>query len=155
MRIKHSSTKIHEGDLTPMIDMTFQLIAFFMVLINFSQNDQNVEIELPLSALAKPPEQAAEYPLTLQLTETNEVIVGGQTVPLGGVRFHLIRERNILENKKKSRGRRHGHHTSASVRKNGNRAGADEDLPGHAVREIRVAGQTGYWVLTPRPSPAQ
>jgi len=27
-----------EPDMTPMIDMTFQLIAFFMVLINFSQS---------------------------------------------------------------------------------------------------------------------
>ena len=43
-----------EGDLTPMIDMTFQLIAFFMVLINFTEADQDERIKLPTSVLAKP-----------------------------------------------------------------------------------------------------
>ena len=36
-----------EGDMTPMIDMTFQLIAFFMVLINFTQTEQNERIRAP------------------------------------------------------------------------------------------------------------
>lgn len=36
-----------EGDMTPMIDMTFQLIAFFMVLINFAEGDQDQRIKLP------------------------------------------------------------------------------------------------------------
>ncbi|MDP6717396.1 MAG: biopolymer transporter ExbD, partial [Pirellulaceae bacterium] len=41
MKIKKGATNnILEGDLTPMIDMTFQLIAFFMVLINFTQSEQ-------------------------------------------------------------------------------------------------------------------
>ena len=58
-----------EGDMTPMIDMTFQLIAFFMVLINFAEGDQDQRIKLPSSELAKPPEGAAEAPLILQLTK--------------------------------------------------------------------------------------
>ena len=49
-------TQILEGDLTPMIDMTFLLIAFFMLLINFSEVDRAEEIMLPSSMLAKPPE---------------------------------------------------------------------------------------------------
>ena len=64
MRIKKPDSGIAEGDLTPMIDMTFQLIAFFMVLINFSQAEQNDKIELPLSELAKPPEGRLEHPVT-------------------------------------------------------------------------------------------
>ena len=99
MRIRYKAEKIHEGDLTPMIDMTFQLIAFFMVLINFSQNDHNVEIELPQSALARPPEEQVAYPLTLQLNDENKVIVGGQTVPISGVRVYLVREKTLLENR--------------------------------------------------------
>ena len=36
MRIRPRGPQgIEEGDLTPMIDMTFQLIAFFMLVINF------------------------------------------------------------------------------------------------------------------------
>ena len=69
MRVrKRSSGGILEGDLTPMIDMTFQLIAFFMVLINFSQTEQNERIQLPESELAKPPDSPLESPITLHLT---------------------------------------------------------------------------------------
>ena len=53
MRVKKIESGVHEGDLTPMIDMTFQLIAFFMVLINFTQSEQNERVQLPLSELAK------------------------------------------------------------------------------------------------------
>ena len=57
MKIRKSyDSKMAEGDLTAMIDMVFQLIIFFMVLINFSQDDQNDKIKLPSSELAKPPE---------------------------------------------------------------------------------------------------
>ena len=52
-----------EADLTPMIDMTFQLIAFFMVLVNFTQAEQDARVELPASKLAKPPEEASEQPV--------------------------------------------------------------------------------------------
>ena len=45
--------------MTPMIDMTFQLIAFFMVLVNFADADQNARIRLPSSELAKPADHAA------------------------------------------------------------------------------------------------
>ena len=53
---KRAATRIQEGDMTPMIDMVFQLIAFFMVLINFTEADQNQRIHLPSSELAKPPD---------------------------------------------------------------------------------------------------
>jgi biopolymer transport protein ExbD len=50
------TTPVDQGDMTPMIDMVFQLIAFFMVLINFSEVDYNERIALPQSELAQPPE---------------------------------------------------------------------------------------------------
>ena len=46
-----------KGDMTPMIDMVFQLIAFFMVVVNFSDADQNKLIHLPSSELAKPADE--------------------------------------------------------------------------------------------------
>ena len=56
MRVKSKKIDLAEGDLTPMIDMTFQLIAFFMVLINFAQTESNDRVKLPSSQLVKPPE---------------------------------------------------------------------------------------------------
>ena len=53
-------------DMTPMIDMTFQLITFFVFTLNFSQAVQDDRVQLPLSQLAQPAEGAAEDPITLQ-----------------------------------------------------------------------------------------
>ena len=64
---KKKSQEIQEGDLTPMIDMTFQLIAFFMVLINFSEVERTEEIKLPGSQLAKPPEEPPDYRILLNI----------------------------------------------------------------------------------------
>ncbi len=96
-RIKRSELPQAEGDMTPMIDMTFQLIAFFMVLINFAEADQNERIKLPESQLAKPAEKPPTSPLTLQLMENGTVILGTEQVPLGNVRRLLVRESQLLE----------------------------------------------------------
>ena len=63
MRLGKDAAPAAEADLTPMIDMTFQLIAFFMVLINFSQSEQNEKVTLPTSELAKPADVPLEYPI--------------------------------------------------------------------------------------------
>ena len=96
MRIKSLTSGVHEGDLTPMIDMTFQLIAFFMVLINFTQSEQNEQVQLALSELAKPPEEVVEHPVTLHVTVSGDVVVGGQQVSLEGLKPILINEVSFL-----------------------------------------------------------
>jgi biopolymer transport protein ExbD len=96
MRIKKAETNIVEGDLTPMIDMTFQLIAFFMVLINFTQTERNDRIQLPESVLAKPPDAPLEHPITLHLTEEGTVIIGGEEIAITGLGPYLSREANVL-----------------------------------------------------------
>lgn len=98
MRIKKPDSSIQEGDLTPMIDMTFQLIAFFMVLINFTQSEQDARVQLPDSTLAKPSDQPMDYPITLHLTKDGEVIIGGQLVPqVEALKPYLVKERNVIE----------------------------------------------------------
>jgi len=87
-----------EGDMTPMIDMTFQLIAFFMVLINFTEADQNERIRLPVSQLAKPPDAPLEDPITLQLTKEGTILLGGEEFSVERVTIPLRRERQVLEN---------------------------------------------------------
>jgi biopolymer transport protein ExbD len=85
-----------EPDITPMIDMTFQLIAFFMVLLNFSEGEQDQSIKLPSADLAKPPEVATEAPLVLQLTERNTVLMAGEELPISGMTRALSMERAAL-----------------------------------------------------------
>ena len=99
MKFTRSRNESAEGDLTPMIDMTFQLIAFFMVLINFSDADQNQRIKLPTSQIVKPPDAPLEEPIFVHLTEDGEVILGGIETSIDGAKSNLVIERNILVSK--------------------------------------------------------
>jgi biopolymer transport protein ExbD len=102
MRIKRSYTPPAEADLTPMIDMTFQLIAFFMVLINFSQSEQNDKVVLPTSELAKPVDVPIEFPIIVHLTSTGSIVIGGDEMGLGGLRSRLAPELSLLKLEGKS-----------------------------------------------------
>lgn len=103
MKIKsHNDSLKAEADLTPMIDMVFQLLAFFMVLINFSQSDQNDRIKLPDSQLAKPVEEKLDFPIVLNLTLEGTVILGGDEIAIEGLRPFLNREIDVLKLQKKT-----------------------------------------------------
>jgi biopolymer transport protein ExbD len=86
-----------EADMTPMIDMTFQLIAFFMVLLNFGEGEQDARIKLPASQLAKPPDAPMESPLVLQLTNRGTVLFVGDELPIPQMASPLLREKQVLE----------------------------------------------------------
>lgn len=79
MRVKSEKRELVEADLTPMIDMVFQLIAFFMVLINFTQTEANDHVKLPSSELVKPPDQPIDFPIILHVGADGKVFIGGDT----------------------------------------------------------------------------
>ena len=83
-------------DMTPMIDMTFQLITFFMFVMNFSEAEQDDRIQLPLSQLAKPVEGAMETPITLQLTQDGSVIYAGELISVRDIGGYLEREKAVM-----------------------------------------------------------
>lgn len=88
-----SSTDI---DMTPMIDMTFQLITFFMFVMNFSEAEQDDRIQLPMSQLAKPVDGPVEKPITLQLTNKGSVIYAGELIGLRDVSGYLEQEKSVM-----------------------------------------------------------
>jgi biopolymer transport protein ExbD len=102
MRFQLKSPPQAEGDMTPMIDMTFQLICFFMVALNFSEADQDERIRLPSSELARPAEAPFDYPIFVQLTRDNLVLLSGQEVPLSGLKPYMVRESEYLKLNKRS-----------------------------------------------------
>lgn len=69
MARKRESGGNAEGDMTPMIDMVFQLLIFFMILINFADADQNARVRLPENDIVKPPEQPVPDAVTLQIAK--------------------------------------------------------------------------------------
>ncbi len=54
MRFKKSESNVLDVDMTPMIDIVFQLIAFFMVITNFENAKADERVKLPVDQLAKP-----------------------------------------------------------------------------------------------------
>jgi biopolymer transport protein ExbD len=80
MKFKKSNSEIFEADLTPMIDMTFNLIAFFMFTISFVDADRVEQIMLPKSNLAKPPQTIPDYQIILNLDQDGSVFFDGQRI---------------------------------------------------------------------------
>jgi biopolymer transport protein ExbD len=99
MKVKKAESNILEGDMTPMIDMTFQLIAFLMVMINFTADDVSNKLTLPESELARPPEGEPEKNrLIIQLTKDNKVIMGGDELSLDRLKAMLSAEARAFTN---------------------------------------------------------
>jgi biopolymer transport protein ExbD len=103
IRLKQDEMPSADMDMTPMIDMVFQLIAFFMMLINFSQAETNKRIELPLSALAIPVEDSDDHNfITLHVDDKQETIVmAAEDYTLATLEGALAKRRNELEHNDK------------------------------------------------------
>lgn len=91
-----------EGDMTPMIDMTFQLIAFFMILINFNDDNLLQQIRLPGSELARPADGAYKSSVVLQIDRNNVVLHAGSEYTVDQMDRPLLVERRVIEDQKKS-----------------------------------------------------
>jgi biopolymer transport protein ExbD len=104
MRVKQQAPDMAEGDMTPMIDMTFQLIAFFMVLINFAQTEANDHVVLPNSRLVKPPEVALEFPIILHVAADGRIYLGGENYTAETLKLGLDRELAVIRGEGKTPG---------------------------------------------------
>lgn len=108
MKIKSQKAEVPEVDMTPMIDIVFQLIAFFMVITNFEQTQADERVKLPRNELAKPPEVKRENMLTLnvgfnrddkgrKLHEEPRVLFNGNEILIQDMRKSLLTERRFFE----------------------------------------------------------
>ena len=74
-----------EPNLTPLLDIVFQLITFFMLVINFSQDNFDSRIKLPVAGSARPQDDAArlaEDRLVLNVDSTGNLIWSGQVLSI-------------------------------------------------------------------------
>jgi biopolymer transport protein ExbD len=85
-----------EIDMTPMIDMTFQLITFFVFTLNFSSAVQDDRVQLPMSQLAKPADGPSVEPITLQLMSDGRVIYAGEPLALADIGGYLENEKRVM-----------------------------------------------------------
>jgi biopolymer transport protein ExbD len=74
-----------EPNLTPLLDVVFQLITFFMLVINFSSENYDQRVRLPVAGSARPIEEAkqvSEDRLVLNVDRDGHLLMGGETQPL-------------------------------------------------------------------------
>ena len=88
MRIPKTDPAAASVDMTPMIDIVFQLIAFFMVISNFEQTEADERVKLPQDTLAMPPKVKPENELVINVgflrDEKNNLPEQGPVVFHGG-----------------------------------------------------------------------
>src|ERR1700722_12350347 len=72
-----------EPNLTPLLDIVFQLITFFMLVINFSQDNFDSRIKLPVAGSARPQDDVGkleEERLVLNIDNKGNLIWNGQVL---------------------------------------------------------------------------
>ncbi len=69
-----------EPNLVPLLDVVLQLIMFFMLTVNFVQNDQvNESIKLPVAQSAVPLDKTVKEVLFLNMNHEGQLVVAGET----------------------------------------------------------------------------
>jgi biopolymer transport protein ExbD len=74
-----------EPNLTPLLDVVFQLITFFMLVINFTAENYDQRIHLPVAGSARPVEdtqRASEDRIVLNLDRDGHLLKGGEAQSL-------------------------------------------------------------------------
>src|SRR6186713_1828194 len=78
--MSHSASA--EPNLTPILDMVFQLITFFMLVVNFKSAEMDLDLKLPVVGSARPIDtQGQEDLLVLNVNALGQLRVYGQLVP--------------------------------------------------------------------------
>ncbi len=69
-----------EPNLTPILDMVFQLITFFMLVINFKAAEMDVSLHLPVVGSARPVEFKGQDLLVLNVNRRGALRVRGEEI---------------------------------------------------------------------------
>lgn len=88
MPLRTDSLDEPELNLTPMIDIVFLLIIFFMVGTRFSEIEQQYDIELP-SANAVAPMTSRPDAMTLNVARTGAVTMNGELISMTELQTRL------------------------------------------------------------------
>ena len=70
-----------EPNLTPLLDIVFQLITFFMLVINFTQDNYDLRVKLPVASSARPLDDVSklnEDRLVLNIDKDGNLLMSGK-----------------------------------------------------------------------------
>jgi biopolymer transport protein ExbD len=81
--------------MTPILDMVFQLITFFMLVINFKAAETDTSLKLPVVGSARPAENKGQGELlVLNLNADGKLIVRGREEP--SIEGFIAKEAQLL-----------------------------------------------------------
>lgn len=90
----HSSEGV-DPNLTPILDLVFQLITFFMLVINFKGASMDMSLKLPVLGSARPLSSGGKLePMLLNIDQSGKVTALGQPVE---IEQHVVREARLLK----------------------------------------------------------
>ena len=92
MPLRTDSLEEPQLNLTPMIDIVFLLIIFFMVGTRFSEIEQQYDIELPTAAAVEPMTSRPDS-MVLNVARTGEVTVNGEQISMADLQNRLEKAR--------------------------------------------------------------
>jgi biopolymer transport protein ExbD len=146
MKKRKIETGFAQPDMTPMIDIVFQLLTFFMIAINFENTKADERVKLPKDTLAKPPVVKPEHELVLHFgyqwhpsdgrrKSRPEVFYNERYVDVFDITPELEQEKRVME-------RVHGQHVIKDVTV---LIRADSEIPTGLVQElIRKCQDVGF-----------
>ena len=128
-----------EPNLTPLLDMVFQLITFFMLVINFKGASLDLSLKLPVLGSARPLDKHGKLePLLLNVASDGQVISYGQ--PVDVERF-VSKEARLLREQLRTLGTpiENGEFPVSVIIR------ADRSAPFHLVNHVlKVCQEQGY-----------
>ncbi|NLF06493.1 MAG: biopolymer transporter ExbD [Pirellulaceae bacterium] len=87
-----ASTELRaDPNLTPMLDLVFQLITFFVLIFNFKSAEIDQNLQLPVVGSARPVETHGQVDLTvLNVNSDGDLMVYGH--PVKNIEGYIVRE---------------------------------------------------------------
>ncbi len=94
MRRKHHIDDEAEINITPMLDIVFIMLIFFIVTTSFVK-EQGLEVSRPSSAPPKEVQQEDRGPIVVRINASSLISVKGRILERAAVRANLEREKAI------------------------------------------------------------
>jgi biopolymer transport protein ExbD len=118
-------------NMTPMIDVVFQLLIFFLVASHLSQQETQLELALPVAAHSEKEPEDPGPRVTINVPSEGDLLLGAQKVDLTQLAARLAAEKKKL-----------GDGVEIRIR-------ADRAAPYRAIEPIlRKCAETGLWKVT-------
>lgn len=88
MQFRKEDDENYNLDMTPMIDMVFLLLIFFMVSTTFVDFSRRMDISLPASKTSAPDEEPKT--LVIEMTKDKRIFLRGKEMTVSGLEASLV-----------------------------------------------------------------